>query len=485
MEILPDHSGSLPADISLKKSAQRPFVRGVMALVASAGPALALWLLVQSPRSGDPVSLFAWMLSFLLADALWFRAPAGRLLFSMSPALHMAGIVCLARPELLAAAWLSHVLAGVAMHRQGRSWAVFNGGRAVLVLAASGLVFDLVRSGLQGMSISTPLMSESIGLAAACIVHWSLVTFSAALLLAAGSGEDLNRTLRERILNSENQVGLGSMYLMAPMGAVTFHAIGLYGLVLFLLPLVVVRSYWKRTMDLGEMKGLTRTLVPMASAGHAAVSAGTRLHDHTAAVATELHRIVEAGTDMDADTLRSRLSELAGQVHAMSDISRGLMDVSWSVSRREPVDIGALARIVCERVTADTGARIDVVEPRAVRGPVLVDPMQIERLLKDVLHQAVTFSAPEGEQARKVHLSVCGESPDELRFEVDCLGKLPCAVSSAPVGADEAARIGGRIPAAHRIARGHGGDLFVEAPAAHRFRIVAVLRGTDPTRAAA
>lgn len=462
-----------------------------LGLITVGGLGVLALALGFGPRDLRLLDFCVWLAVFGAGEALAFRSASGQTIINMTPALHVAALACLPRPELFLAAWLSRCAGNLWFHRRPLNRAAFNSGKGVLALLSAGVAYDLL-SGGSGLGVGATRVSYDImsfALLVSGVVHCAVDNLLACRALALTLRQRFVETLNLELRRRDLQAGFSALYLLAPLIGVTTHALGPVGLVAMLIPLGFVRHYWKRAVLLPDIVKPTPDVARLVSRGDAAASVGNALSGHAELLSAGLRQLQEAGEAMSGEERRRRLLELVERVQRMGDLSRGLIDISYSIPRRGSVDLPALASEVLERLRlkgGETKVRLyDLLsrEDHAIQ----LDREQMEQLLTALVQHA-------GDSARSAGV---GDGQITLEIHRPPLGaavQLSLQFHSTPgqeqisgtVDATLAPRVGRRIPTAQRIAQNCGGSLSLESLGQGRNLLVVslpVIRKTD--RAAA
>jgi len=318
-----------------------------------------------------------------------FQTPTGKGTVSMAATLHMAAIVAQGLTVLLPAIWVSRLVANLIIQRQPWYKAVFNGAQVALAVAAASLTY-MYLGGVRPVVLGTGIPTGVIAAwAAAAGAYYVINTGLVSGVIALAANTSFWHAWRENYGYRVEIVSTLALFLLAPVAAVSHQALGLWGLIAFLIPMLFIRDACDRYIILERTQRALIGSERLAAKGEMAASVGHELNNYLAVLTGNLQLMQMIGGDHHEKD-KERLKNVVEQVKRMSTLSKGLMDFSHLDSKPVPTDLRRLLQDTLDFLGPQN--RFDGVDvsletdPRI--GVVSLDPAQIQQVLMNLAMNA-------------------------------------------------------------------------------------------------
>ena len=210
-----------------------------VALIVGAG----LGLLVFRGGVGPLVSwaCLLWFGFSVAAELLWLETPTGEATESMASTFNVAVLYLFGNTLSLWIIGLS-VLLGT-RYMQHRDWpkSLFGFGQMVVTAFVAGTVFRVLAGGPATIEHFSSVRGLA-GLLCCCIAYFIVNTVLVAGAVALEKGFPLWKVLRENYLYRNSLTSGGALFALSPILLLSYLSIGYAGVILFFLPLVIVKN---------------------------------------------------------------------------------------------------------------------------------------------------------------------------------------------------------------------------------------------------
>jgi signal transduction histidine kinase len=411
--------------------------------------------------------LMLWSAAFILAEAMWLRAPGGRGTVSMASSLHLASLPFLLFGELVLAAWFSRLTVNLVLQRKSWHQALFNGAQLSLAVAAAYQVGVIVTGSWASLLTTGPILMIPLVIIACAVSYYLVNTGLVCGYLSLASGDAFWRIWRLSYGYRSGIVSTAALFLLAPAVVIAYIPLGIIGLAVFILPIWFIRKNWLENVKLDETHCSLMESARSTAKGELAARLGIELRSHVDSLAAGLKQLETGAATMSAEERRLHLQQISARVQQMSALSKGLTDFPLLRTHRSEVDIETLVREALSFVQVqvrymDTCFEASI-DPKG--GTVCVDVRQIELALIELLQRAAYAVRDVEPTKRRVLVRAWWQTPDrELLLSVFGDGRHTIRPRPAPrsnAGAGRAERTY-ELQAVRQIVKNHGGALEVE-----------------------
>jgi signal transduction histidine kinase len=435
------------------------------------------------------VSIVAWIVVSLIAESLWLPTLTGKAMESMASTVDLSLLVLLGfRP----AAWIVAVaftLANLFFSRRIWYKTIFNAGQNVLALAAAGAAYDLLGgnplapgglAGLNGLSLVAPW-------AAATIAYFAANTLLVSGAVALTEGRSLIRTWREEYLNFNSLLGSAALFFLSPLVVVSYLAVGIFGLIFFFVPLLLIREAGARYIALERAKDELISSERLAAKGEMAAEVAHELNNYLAAISGRAQLFLLGSGNGNPERTKESARIIFEQASNMGVLVKGLLDFSHKEVRRQPIRLNDVVRRTVEfispqnkyeRISFDLELGADVPE-------LSLDPAQVQQVLLNLFSNAAdAIRAAGGKEGRIAVRTRVRTGGTEVEMIVDDTGPgIPDAAMKRlfePSFTTKPEGHGFGLSTCYRIVRNHGGRIAAEntLKSGARFTVILPARET-------
>jgi signal transduction histidine kinase len=442
-----------------------------------------------------------WTIICLAAEMLWIETVAGEGTESMASAANFATAVLWGTASSMWIVAVSTLAAGTLVHRRPWYRTLFNAGQMVVTMLCAGAMFAVLGGPWRGV-VAEPLSegaaTEVLRLAVPYVglgVIYSLVNrLFVGAAVAWSSGRPYLRVLRTEYFYPELAMNDAALFLLSPLMVIAYQAVGYLGLVLFFIPMLVIRNSYLRYVELRKAQGALIHSERMAAKGEMAAEIGHELSNYLAAISGRAQMLLREVGEADPAKRERHARIIWEQAANMATLTKGLMDFSNPEVRIQRVDLNQLIQNTVEFVRPQN--KYDTVEfemrLRSDLPPLQADPGQLQQVLLNLFSNAADALADQPVGRRVI--SVCSEWAEvgrTVRLEVVDTGSgIPPANLSRVFEPAFTTKPGGHgfgLSTSYRIVANHGGRIEAhnEAGKGAKFVIVLPLRGPAAWQAGA
>lgn len=436
---------------------------GVVSL-AVLGSALAL-----SRFPGLDLQLvFLWTAACLAGEMLLFSTASGRAHINLATSMHLAMVLFLDPGHLVAAVVLSRVAAKFVLKRQVWYRALFNVAQVTVAVLAASLVYRTL-AGPSALEFTLPaLVQMAPPYALAALVYYLANIGAVTGIITLTSGDRFLRVWRENYGYAAELLSTAGLVALAPVVTLCFAQIGWPGLVIFLLPMLLVRLSSVRYIALRQAQQDLIASERLAAKGEIAAEVGHEINNYLAAVYSNLQLMMLKDGPEAQEIAKNRLQDVIGQLDNIRNLSRGLLEFSQRETQLMPTRINDLVHTTVAFLKPQNrfdgvDVRLDL-DPRA--GEVLADSAQIQQALMNLMLNAANAMTESG--SRKKILAVWVRLHDvsrQLEIGVADSGPgVPAALRDRIFEPGFTTRTDGHgygLSTSHRIVANHDGNLSV------------------------
>ncbi len=442
-----------------------------------------------------------WTVICLAAEMLWIETVAGEGTESMASAANFATAALWGVAPAMWIVAVSTLFAGIFVHRRPWYRTVFNASQMVITMLAAGGVWALLGGPFGGLVAQPPagtaagvVMRLMVPFTALGVVYAVVNRLLVALAVAWSSGRPYLRVLHQEYFYTELAMNDAALLLLSPLMVISYQAVGYLGLVLFFVPLWVIRNSYVRYVELRKAQGHLIHSERMAAKGEMAAEIGHELSNYLAAISGRAQMLLREAGNGDPARLERHARIIWEQAANMATLTKGLMDFSNPEVRMQRVDLNPLIQNTVEFVRPQN--KYDSVEfelrLRSDLPPLQADPGQLQQVLLNLLSNAADAMA-ECPAGRRVILVVSdwAEGGRGVRLEVADSGPgIPPSNLNRVFEPAFTTKPGGHgfgLSTSYRIVTNHGGRIEArnEPGRGAKFVVFLPLRGPAEWQAGA
>ena len=378
--------------------------------------ALVVWVLFP-PDFSDPnvPHYLAWILIGVLAGALWLPTISGEATDSMASTADFAVLMLWGVEPALYIVPLSTLLQNAVIQRRPLVRTVYNSLAMVLVMGASGWVWSLLKGPEEGLIAAlsgghylaweegVALLIPILGLG----VAYRLVNITlTAIPVAWSTGRSIGDVFKDDFFYSEQVISDMALLFLSPLMVVSYAALSYVGVLLFYVPLAVIRDSHRRYVELRRTQDQLIHNERMAAKGEMAAEIGHELSNYLAAISGRAQILLLEATAAENDKLERNARMIFEQAGHMSILAKGLMDYSHKEIKIQRVDVNDLVNRTVEFVRPQNKfdqMEFDVDLENGL--PVIdADPGQIQQVFLNLFSNAADAMTDAGSSRRRIRV---------------------------------------------------------------------------------
>jgi signal transduction histidine kinase len=457
--------------------------------------AVVIWV-VMPPDPGDPnlIHYLAWVLISALAGALWLPTISGEATDSMASTADFAALMLWGVTPALYIVPLSTFLQNAVVQRRQWVRVLYNSLAMVVVMAAAGWVWTALSGPSEGLisAISAGKYHSWQDAAALLIpilglgLSYRLVNITlTAIPVAWSSGRSIGEVYREDFFYGEQIISDLALVLLSPLMVVSYATLSYVGVLLFYVPLVVIRDSHRRYVQLRRAQDQLIHSERMAAKGEMAAEIGHELSNYIQAISGRAQILLMEATAAANEKLERSARMIFEQAGHMTILARGLMDYSYKEIKIQRVDLNDLVNRTVEFVRPQN--KFDGVEFEIALGqdlPIIsADPGQIQQVFLNLVSNAADAMAESSTRDRRIRVtSGLQKSGDFVEVVVADNGPgMKRAVLERVFEPSFTTKAGGHgfgLSTSYRIVHLHGGTITAESELGRgaTFRVVLPVR---------
>ncbi|MEZ4648769.1 MAG: HAMP domain-containing sensor histidine kinase [Candidatus Eisenbacteria bacterium] len=303
---------------------------GISALALSGGLAGAKQLLEWG--------LLAWFAANLLSEFLWLEAESGEVTDSMALTMNL-GVILLLEPTQ--AIWIVALSVFIATRFiQKRDWvkSLFGLGQMAITCGVSSYVFQVLHP--DPVLSSAFGTTQSVGATVVCAATYFLTnTFLVAGAVALQTDTGLWQVWRANWGTRNNIVSSVALFSLTPLMIIAFSSLGFSGVLLFFLPLLIVKN---QNRDYIQLKRMTEEKVQrekLVEAGRIARAIGHEIRNFLGVILGRVQLMDRHVERMGDEKLRSDLRQIREQIDNLADLSKQIMESTERGVRPQSTDL--------------------------------------------------------------------------------------------------------------------------------------------------
>ncbi len=375
----------------------RRLVVYVGAVTASAIVLLALFPL--DLRSALILHFVAWVVINFVAESLWLPTKTGEGTDSMASAANVATVVLWGVVPSMWIVAISTAFADVLIRRRPTIRVLFNTSAMVLVMAAAGGVFQLLGGPKHGIwsEFSDGSRMPELEILALIVPILGLGLVYRALNIALvsvasgwGSERPVMVVLREDFLYAEQLISDLALLLLSPLMALSYAMLSWVGIILFYVPLLVIRDSHRRYVDLRKAQDQLVHQERMAAKGEMAAEIGHEISNYLAAMSARAQMLTMELGKAEPEKIQRHARIIMEQASNMAILTKGLMDFSHKEMKVVRVDVNDLLRRTADFVRPQNKFdQVDFVLELSDQLPAITaDPGQLQQVFINLFQNA-------------------------------------------------------------------------------------------------
>jgi signal transduction histidine kinase len=473
-----------------------PRLKLYVAAVTAAAFAL-LWTHAPLDLATRGGHYLGWIVICALSERMCVTMLSGTGTVTMASTAGLAAALLWGQNGSMAIAAVSTAIAELFLLRKPPIRVLFNTCQIAITMWAAVGVFGLLGGPVAGVVAAPPaargdalafqLAIPVLGMFAAYLLVNRLLI---AVAVAWSTERRYVRVLREDWFTVERLLQDLAAFLLSPLMALSFVAIGYLGVPLFFGPLWLLHESFRRYLDLQRAQQQMIHTERMAAKGEMAAEVGHELRNQLAAISGRAQMLQRDAAREIYTNVARHAQVILDQSQRMERLSKGLLDFSGAELKIERFDLNGLVSRTIELMSAQN--RFDGIEwevALADPSPELrADPGQLQQVLINLLVNAA--------DAMNEHAAANGGARKKLRVgttRVDQGQAVTLVVQDTGPGIPKSnlAKIfephfttkkdghGFGLSTSHRIVVNHGGRIEVESPVGQgaTFTVTLPLRG--------
>ncbi|MBI5835734.1 MAG: hypothetical protein HZB25_00685 [Candidatus Eisenbacteria bacterium] len=330
-----------------------------------------------------------WLVALVAAEHLWLSSITGKGSHSMVSTFNFVLIALL---PVAAATWIVSLAALIASFVfQKREWyrALFNFAQMVIVTVLASGVFHLLGGELGSLERLRQAPALLAWVAGALVYH-GLNTGLVAGAIALQSHQTWWPTWRENFGYRDELLSSAAMFVLSPIALAVYLSLGIWGLVLFYVPLLLIRDAHVRYIDLVRAQEALILKERMAAKGDIAAKIAHDLGNYLAPIMARAQMLILDAGKLDPEKV-ARYAQIIFENGAnMKILTRDLADFSYAEVNMMPSSLNQLVRQTVEFVRPQgkfQGIQF-VFELDEALPQISMDPARIQQVLMNLLSNA-------------------------------------------------------------------------------------------------
>lgn len=317
--------------------------------------AVAIVLLALFPlewRSPLLLHYLGWVLITIMAESLWLPTITGEGTDSMASSANFATVVLWGVSPAIWVVALSTALSDLLIRRRPAIRVLFNSAAMVIVMAAAGTTFALLggpRGGIfAAFDAGRPEVQQMIGLLVPLLglglVYRALNIVLVSVASGWGAERPIGLVIREDFLYAEQIISDLALLFLSPLMVVSYAMLSYPGIILFYVPLLVIRDSHRRYVELKKAQDQLVHSERMAAKGEMAAEIGHEISNYLAAISARAQMLTMELGKAEPDKIARHARIIMEQASNMAILTKGLMDFSHKEMKVVRVDINDLIR---------------------------------------------------------------------------------------------------------------------------------------------
>ena len=446
--------------------------------------ALAIVLLALHPLDWTQTLLvhwLAWVAINVVAESLWLPTITGEGTDSMASAANFATVILWGVAPAIWVVAVSTAIADLVIRRRPPIRALFNTAAMAVVMAASGWTFVLLGGPVDGIWLQlerttrfevTGLVGLLIPLLGLGLVYRVLNIGLVSVASGWGSERPIRLVLREDFLYAEQLISDLALLFLAPLMVVSYAMLSWAGIILFYVPLLVIRDSHRRYVDLKKAQDQLINTERMAAKGEMAAEIGHEISNYLAAISARAQMLTMELGKSEPEKVARHARIIMEQASNMAILTKGLMDFSHKEMKIVRVDVNDLLRRTTDFVRpqnkfnqVEFDLKLDESLPA-----ITADPGQLQQVFINLFQNAAEAMIEKGTPQKRIVVSTGWQDPNEVVLVkvMDNGPGMSRAVADKvfePTFTTKPTGHGFGLATCYRIAAAHRGRIWVDSEA--------------------
>lgn len=370
------------------------------------------------------VHWLVWVAITVVAESLWLPTITGEGTDSMASAANFATVVLLGVTPGIWIVALSTAIADLALRRRPAIRALFNTAAMTIVMAAAGWTFvklggpvDGIRGSLAGAGQIEVLemFGLLIPLLGLGLVYRLLNIGLVSVASGWGSERPIKVVVREDFLYTEQLISDLALLFLSPLMVVSYATLSWAGIILFYVPLLVIRDSHRRYVELKMAQDQLVHQERMAAKGEMAAEIGHEISNYLAAISARAQMLTLELGKAEPEKIARHARIIMEQASNMAILTKGLMDFSHKEMKIVRVDVNDLLRRTADFVRPQNKFSEVEFELELVEGLPLItaDPGQLQQVFINLFQNAADAMTEKGTAQKKIVVTTGWENPEE------------------------------------------------------------------------
>ncbi len=391
--------------------------------------ASAIILLALHPLDWTHVLLvhwLAWVAITVAAESLWLPTITGEGTDSMASAANFATAVLWGVTPAIWIVALSTAIADLVIRRKPPIRILFNTAAMTIVMSAAGWTYVLLGGPREGIwahvvkRASGVEVSELFGLLLPLLglglVYRALNVGLVAAASAWGAGRPLRLVLREDFLYTEQLISDLALLFLAPLMVVSYAALSGPGIILFYVPLLVIRDSHRRYVELKKAQDQIINTERMAAKGEMAAEIGHEISNYLAALSARAQMLTLELGKAEPEKVARHARIIMEQAANMAILTKGLMDFSHKEMKIVRVDVNDLLRRTADFVLPQNKfSEVEIDLQLSEELPAITaDPGQLQQVFINLFQNAAEAMLDSGASEKRIVVTTGWQEPNEV-----------------------------------------------------------------------
>lgn len=424
------------------------------------------------------IHFLGWVLITVVAESLWLPTITGEGTDSMASAANFATVVLWGVAPSLWIVALSTAISDLVIRRRPAIRVLFNAAAMVIVMAAAGTAFTLLggpKTGLAPMlDVGKPEVVRMIGLLvpliALGVVYRALNIVLVSVAAGWGAERPVLRVAREDFLYAEQIISDLALLFISPLMVVSFAMLSYPGIILFYVPLLVIRDSHRRYVELKKAQDQLVHTERMAAKGEMAAEIGHEISNYLAAISARAQMLTMELGKAEPDKIARHARIIMEQASNMAILTKGLMDFSHKEMKVVRVDVNDLVRRTADFVRPQN--KFDQVEFALELADglpaITADPGQLQQVFINLFQNAAEAMIEKGTQEKRITVTTGWQDAGEtvlLRVSDNGPGMSRAILEKVfePTFTTKPTGHGFGLSTCYRIAAAHRGRIWAES----------------------